>query len=71
MGCFPITKWGIHTKYLETVQKKLSRTFESLKLELIKKYPEKTLYFENILFSDEDVIIKLVEKLIIMKNEIE
>jgi len=31
---------GIHTKYLETVHKKLSRTFESLKLELIKKYPD-------------------------------
>lgn len=31
---------GIHTKYLETVEKKLSRTFESLKLELIKKYPD-------------------------------
>lgn len=31
---------GIHTKYLETVQKKLTRTFESLKQELIKKYPE-------------------------------
>ncbi len=32
---------GIHTKYLETVEKKLSRTFESLKLELIKKYPDR------------------------------
>lgn len=31
---------GIHTKYLETVQKNLTRTFESLKQELIKKYPE-------------------------------
>ena len=31
---------GIHTKYLETVHKKLSRTFESLKLELIRKYPD-------------------------------
>jgi hypothetical protein len=31
---------GIHTKYLETVHKKLGRTFESLKLELIKKYPD-------------------------------
>ena len=30
---------GIHTKHLETVHKKLTRTFESLKLELIKKYP--------------------------------
>ena len=30
---------GIHTKYLETVEKKLSRTFENLKMELIKKYP--------------------------------
>ena len=32
---------GIHTKYLETVEKKLTRTFESLKLELIKKYPNR------------------------------
>lgn len=31
---------GIHTKHLKTVQKKLSRTFESLKLELIKNYPD-------------------------------
>jgi len=30
---------GIHTKYLETVEKSLSRTFENLKLELIRKYP--------------------------------
>ena len=32
---------GIHTNYLETVQKKLTRTFESLKLELIRKYPDR------------------------------
>ncbi len=31
---------GIHTRYLETVHKKISITFESLKLELIKKYPD-------------------------------
>jgi hypothetical protein len=31
---------GIHTKYLETVEKTLSRTFESLKIELIRKYPD-------------------------------
>ena len=31
---------GIHTKYLETVRKELTRTFESLKLELVKKYPQ-------------------------------
>ena len=31
---------GIHTKYLETVEKSLGRTFENLKLELIRKYPE-------------------------------
>ena len=31
---------GIHTRYLETVRKKLSRTFENLKLDLIKKYPD-------------------------------
>jgi len=30
---------GIHTKYLETVEKNFSRTFESLKMELIRKYP--------------------------------
>lgn len=31
---------GIHTRHLETVRKKITRTFESLKLDLIKKYPD-------------------------------
>ncbi len=31
---------GIHTQYLETVKKGLGRTFESLKLELLKRYPQ-------------------------------
>lgn len=31
---------GIHTKYLETIKKGIGRTFESLKLELVRKYPE-------------------------------
>lgn len=31
---------GIHTQYLETIRKGLGRTFESIKLELVRRYPQ-------------------------------
>ncbi len=31
---------GIHTRYLETVKKKITSTYENLKLKLIRKYPD-------------------------------